>query len=305
MHVRLNLSNQYRQEQLIATGKALPQTVNKELPLAHLSPDSRRILVLLNPSLVDDMSLTLPKIPSTGYDKQEEWYAPFEPQTPEEWGQLLTAFGQARSEREEQNKLIRLQKLHNYIAKMEHDLQATLAVLYQETSVDPVYEQFGELYQKAQTLLAQIQERYAAAEAENKRVVQAEAKVKDADKQRLAREKAEWIRAHGSKALRERFDAGYDCQRAYVVERAMHEYPSYTVDFNNEAEWKTRSCPGDVAFAEAQRVGGTVVFLTKQASDTIPQNDYEHEYGAEPFEPSEAVVISGYLGKYTLVRQMD
>lgn len=112
-----------------------------------------------------------------------------------------------------------------------------------------------------------------------------------------------WIAEHGSEHLKEAFQAGYDCQRKYVLQRAAKEFPSFEVDFNNTSDWKTRSCPSPMALRLAQKVGGKVVWLTTPASSDIPDTDREYyEDYYEPFEACEAVVIRRYLDKYDLVK---
>jgi hypothetical protein len=153
-------------------------------------------------------------------------------------------------------------------------------------------------YDEAVELVEALRSQFKAREAANR----AQA---DAERQRWADEKAAWINAHGSETLRAKFNAGYNCQWPYVMGRAKMEYPRYTVDWQDSAEWKPRSTPGDAAFAEAQRVGGTVVWLTAPAQSEIKSDD-PGDYGFDDpaFEECEAVVIEGYLGKYDLVREM-
>lgn len=107
-------------------------------------------------------------------------------------------------------------------------------------------------------------------------------------------DKHTWITAHGSDFLRRACLAGgYDCQRRYVEERAALEFPGYVVDFKDYARWRDRSCPSEVALAEAERVSGLVVWLT--ASPEEDEND---------LDPCEAVVVRGYLDKYDLIREV-
>jgi len=130
--------------------------------------------------------------------------------------------------------------------------------------------------------------------------------------QRLEREarkaeKAAWIEAHGSAHLKAAFGRGYDCQRLYVQERAAMEAPRFEVDFDGTANWKSRSCPSSGALqaeVEAERLGiGDVktVWLIHPPTD-CSRSEVEQEADWWDFEPCEAVVITGYLGKYTLIR---
>lgn len=128
----------------------------------------------------------------------------------------------------------------------------------------------------------------------------------EAEKARADAEKARWIDMHGSEYLRRAcIEHGYNCQRRYVLERAALESPSYVVDWHNGAEWKSRSCPSEAALdelelAESLDLGSVeveVVWLTENA-----QPERSEDECPEEFEPCEAVVIRGYLGKYDLVK---
>jgi hypothetical protein len=122
-------------------------------------------------------------------------------------------------------------------------------------------------------------------------------------------EKGSWIAGKGSPHLRRAAERGYDCQRAYVVERAQMEAPQFTVDFNNGAEWKDRCCPSEQALVIEDQ--GTALELDAETPITVwltaaPSNDVSNDYDnygyCEEFTPCEAVVMRRYLGKYDLVR---
>lgn len=127
-----------------------------------------------------------------------------------------------------------------------------------------------------------------------------------AKKARIEADKAAWVEAHGSDQLRRACARGHDCQRLYVVERAAVEAPGYVVDFQDSAQWKDRSCPSvksldEAEAAEALGLESTevkIVWLTHPAAWRTDEVDpYE-------FDPREAVVIRGYMGKYDLVKVM-
>jgi hypothetical protein len=105
--------------------------------------------------------------------------------------------------------------------------------------------------------------------------------------------KVRWIAAHGSEYLQTAHGEGYSIQRAYVTERAAVEHPGYEVDFAQTLEYADKVCPGPDALKKAVADGATVVWATN------PPNEGEDDgFG---WEPREALVIEGYLGKYTLV----
>jgi hypothetical protein len=118
--------------------------------------------------------------------------------------------------------------------------------------------------------------------------------------------KAAWIETHGSDHLQRAFARGHDCQRLYVLERAAVELPGYVVDFEDNAEWKARSCPATDALDEAERVeklglpigSVEIVWLTSAAKASRDDDDL---YG---YQPCEAVVVHEYLGKYDAVLLM-
>lgn len=62
-------------------------------------------------------------------------------------------------------------------------------------------------------------------------------------KDRAEAEKDRWIKAHGSNRLRRAWEAGHDCQRGYVAERAALEAPGWTVDFGDDLRTKDRTYP--------------------------------------------------------------
>lgn len=160
---------------------------------------------------------------------------------------------------------------------------------------------------------AKRQAEAAAREAEQKRKdaeAQAKRQAEDAAREATEVAKAAWVAAHGSDHLRRACARGHDCQRLYVMERAALELPGYTVDFEDNAAWKARSCPSKAALDEAERVEMLdlrpadeievrIVWLTAPAQDERDEDGYGDE-----FEACEAVVVRDYLGKYNLVRQM-
>lgn len=129
--------------------------------------------------------------------------------------------------------------------------------------------------------------------AEKKEVAEKEQKEKE------KAEKVEWVNTHGSDHLHRAVKLGYNCQRLYVTERAALEFPGFTVDFDNEARWKRRSCPSKKGLTELEALleqghQAKIMWLINSTSF--------NEYG--DYEPREAIVIRNYLGKYDLVKVM-
>ena len=116
-------------------------------------------------------------------------------------------------------------------------------------------------------------------------------------------EKSTWIAAHGSDHLRRAAALGYDCQRKYVTERAITEFPDFSADFDNRANWESRSCPSEAALTLAESLiesghMAEVVWLTYPIH--LVGLDKEEDY--RDWEPREAVIVKNYLFKYVLVK---
>jgi len=146
-----------------------------------------------------------------------------------------------------------------------------------------------------------VAEHKEEAQAAQQREAEAKAHEK-AERERLEAEKVAWIAAHGSDYLKRATALEYDCQRQYVTERAAMELPDFVADFDDRAAWKSRACPSEEALTEAEQLiaaghDARCVWLTE-----LPYKEDRDEYHGEEFEPTEAVVIRDYLGKYDLVK---
>jgi hypothetical protein len=142
-----------------------------------------------------------------------------------------------------------------------------------------------------------------AQEAANREKAKAEREAREAEeaamREEREKEKRQWIAEFGSDYLKRAVKLGYDCQRQYVTERADKEFPEFDVDFDYQAEWRSRSCPSEEALelvedALERGFDAEVVWLTE------PTREIEYD---EEYEAREAVVVENYLGKYTLVKE--
>jgi hypothetical protein len=122
-----------------------------------------------------------------------------------------------------------------------------------------------------------------------------------------AADKLAWIEAHGSDFLRKAIANDFNCQRAYVTERAGIELPGFEIDFDDKAAWDSRSCPGEKALDEvialkARGFEADVVWLTTNldGEELFHANDDRDEIVLE--YQHEAVVARNYLGKYDAVK---
>ncbi len=161
------------------------------------------------------------------------------------------------------------------------------------------------LVDEAEPIRAQIAAEHAAREAraeadraERRARQEAGEQAQRAEAQVREAERASWVAAHGSDYLKRATAGGYDCQRRYAGERAVLEHPRAVLDYEDNADWRSCSCPSEAALDMAGRVHGTVVWLTREPWPTRPT---DQEYDADPFEPCEAVIVERWLGKYTIV----
>lgn len=284
MEIKVQYSKEYRNKQFVETGVKIPAMMMIEVDPVQLSPESRKVLL----STKDFTRLA-------GYGTPDYYVS----DAADDVDTLIRAFAKTRDEyiakrREKENAIMR-----DRIAKLEQ-LASQEKLTTRPGGVG--IESFADtaLQQRAKELFRELEERWSKQYAE---AVAVSEEREAAEKARIALEKMEWIRAHGSPYLREACEAGYDCQRRYVTERAKTEYPEYTVDFDDIANWRSRSCPSPAALAEAKRVGEKVVWLTSPAYSLSEDPDDGLLYEPEPWEAREAVVKENYLGKYTLVRE--
>ncbi len=132
-------------------------------------------------------------------------------------------------------------------------------------------------------------------EAEETARWKAEEHRKELEKAVIEAEKIAWARANGSDHLRRCVEAGYDCQRLYVTERAALDHPGYLVDFDGKADWKSRACPSPEAMDEVERAGGDARVVWLIDPPTQRQDD------DEDFEECEAVIVT-FLDRYRLIK---
>lgn len=153
-------------------------------------------------------------------------------------------------------------------------------------SVDDVLEHMRRMiyeHARVQEAVNERAERQREQEAE-RRAAEERYNAERRERARLEREafeaaRAVWVAEHGSAHLRRAVEAGYDCTRLYLTERAALEYPDYTLDFDDHAKWESRCCPSEEALAEAEARKGQVVWLVAAP----PQVEF--------YCPREAVIV--------------
>lgn len=316
MRVEVNLSDEARKSAAVQYGHLPTFKALLDVPLGDMTPEQRERVIG-----VIDTSYTTPRVRGLRYRYgADEYIAPLYPVTPSEWLELaadyqakaeianaereaLEAERRAESERELQEFLRCIDELPEDDAAFEAAIRGNERAYRVNTNWDklPGYEVAK---QAAERVFARYEPLKAArleAEAERERESRARAQ---AEREAAEQEKARWISEHGSDYLRKAHTEGYDCQRRYVAERAAAELPGYALDFDDAAEYKDRACPSEDALDEAIEANkllaqmgqasaeARVVWLTREIED-----DEWDEY-----EPREAVVIEGYLGRYTLIK---
>jgi len=119
-----------------------------------------------------------------------------------------------------------------------------------ELSIEDIFKEITKQtrsYEKKNTEYLEARKAYDAEcekerKAEEKRKAEKKAQRK-AEIEKELKECETWIAEHGSDYLKRACGAGHDCTRGYLTERAAKEYPDAILDFNDHADWRTRSCP--------------------------------------------------------------
>lgn len=187
------------------------------------------------------------------------------------------------------------EEAYNYLIKKykdEEDQHNEIKKLYEEEIKKYNEEILPKLIEEAKEKIVEDMNR--------KREEEEKKKEREAQKKHLEEEKFKWIKQYGSDYLKRAVENGFDCQRKYVLERAAKEFPDFIVDFDDSAEWNSRSCPSEQALSEMINLkekgyNANVVWLTK-----LP-NGYD-DYDYYDIEPCEAVIVRGYLGSYDLIK---
>lgn len=288
MKLVYHLTAEARQRLFVAEGRDPGMAQGLEVDPAALTPDDRRLLLAINVTMADQADLTLPEWDVLGPRTKLLQLGAIVTDPAD----LIAVYRDARQAAEA-----------TFAAAREAAIEKAEAA-YDQHNVgwsaprEPRRSEFGGSPRWAELVAAyeRARDRYAEAERQAAEHREAQRQAAEAEKARRLAERAAWAQAHGSPRLRKCVEAGYDCQRLYVLERAAAEHPGYVVDFDDSASWKDRAGPSEAALDEAARVGGQVVWLTGLPLDDGAPDDYQDE--------REAVVIRAYLGKYDLIKLM-
>lgn len=129
---------------------------------------------------------------------------------------------------------------------------------------------------------------------------------------RFRSEMEKWAVNYGSKRLRAAIDGNYRANTTYAVERGNTELPGFWIDTAGDGEWGERSDPSEEALLLEQGVDADfaergidlehrIVWL--EESPRALDRKLENE--DLMFEPEEAILVAGYLGRYTAVMPLD
>lgn len=287
-------------------GQELPRSEVYDLHPNALTPAARALLTRKNPGLADMTLQLTADVPGL---QPKPWFSELVPESPEDWETVITAWSanqeryaaearKAYDEDRAQRMAEACQELEERLARSDSGfLNGTRAQTHQPKSPYftyqglPDYPRYVELLRQYNRRLEALQRKEAAAdeEARQRRLQEAEAERAEREVRRL--EKLAWVAEHGGEHLRRAVEAGYDCQRLYVSERAAQEYPEYQLDFDEELSYKSRNCPSPEALEESLKLADRGLEARVVWADPEGYGRY-----------GEAVVIENYLGSYRLYR---
>jgi hypothetical protein len=307
MQVQFEIDKTYRDKVFVETGAELPSKVKLDIDATTLPRDVRERIAAEVKAGFGVYPLTVPghynsvykadaaiaaHLPEQAADIFTDWFAKLD--KGRACAEAARATHIATHEPKLRDRMAQMQKIWDEGGAY---FSGTLG-LYDGDKLCPSFAEAKALQDK---LVAREHERETAKRAAEAVEEAADSAARAATKALLNIDKREWIEAHGSDFLKKAVGADYNCQRAYVSERAALEFPGYVVDFQDNANWDSRACPSEKALDEALRVKGTAVWLTSPAQDEAPHRDDDDYEGR--YESCEAVVIIDYLSKYDLVRE--
>jgi hypothetical protein len=304
--VKWNASEELVREEFIATGNKPPKTREFEIDLTELTVEQRRPLIEWSEERYGPIDLTtrfefIPDKPVFRIKHAEPHTHTFDNQPAvEQVIEFVESNGDAIAKAKAHEAKLEAARQAEHEAKLAEYERVKLEIdaLIEARDLEGLNElKLGELW----SFSPSKSQKFSPHDSLSSIVDEARKEIK---RERREAEKESWILANGSDHLKSAFAEGYDCQRLYVTERAAQEAPGFIVDFDDNADWRSRSCPTERAMEivnEAREFGirePRVVWLTSPPGAEIV-DEYEPY---EPFEACEAVVIRNYLGRYDLVQ---
>jgi hypothetical protein len=149
-------------------------------------------------------------------------------------------------------------------------------------------------------------------EVEAEKAAAREAKEEKARTDAFGLELERWVSAHGSRRLQMAAERGYRTNTSYALERVGREMPGFWLDSAEDCEWGERADPSEEALNIEQAIQAhlnevdpelevRIVWLT----ETPRSLDRMMEKEDLEFSPQEALIVSGYLGRYLIVMPVD
>lgn len=151
-----------------------------------------------------------------------------------------------------------------------------------------------------------------AEEAEEEMRRASEAEAEEAVMAAFSEEMSRWVLEHGSQRLRLAVEGNYRSNTSYALERAMVEMPGFWVDTAEDCEWGERADPTEEALvlahalkADLEAVDRSLEVQIVWLTETPRALDRKMEAQNLAFEPQEALIVPGYLGRYLLAMPLD
>lgn len=166
---------------------------------------------------------------------------------------------------------------------------------------ETVMEEIGK-FEKQQKKLAKIEK------ALNKQRKEIEEQRKQIEVE-FNEEMKKWIEENGSEHLQLSYKLNYGCTELYVKERAKDECPGYTVQLEEYLEVPNSLLSKNPSFEHLKEVSNLIDHGVNAKIITIAQHQEEQEIQEEQsiqenqnMKFKDAIIITGYLGKYSLIK---
>jgi len=268
--IRYQLSKEAIRDVFIATGNKLSAKQEKELVLAELTPEQRAVLYdAAFPEVW--WGLDISEIGGKG-NPPECWY--IEPTISQIIGsaKILISMREAKVALQEKQRLREVEARERYAEIKEYCVKMLSGAKSSQAIADLRVPDEAEKLENELSIFGKDKLHYIMEEMYRAKV-----------EQEYQEQKVAWIAQYGSDHLRLCVERGYSCDEAYVSQRTAKEFLGY--DILGDAVWIRHPQPSHVGLLEAIRVSGEVVLMHRNKQDGLPE---------------EAVIISGYLGKYSL-----
>lgn len=255
---RIFLSEEARKSYFIKNGVQLESEQTVEIPTKLISADSREyVWDIMSKSKILDLIKV--KIQLNGdvfddevFERSYNYYSPFIPAGPSEWDEYFTK--------------------HREFRDSQLDILRKSVAFYANSSLKSINKaiQEGRFYHEIEDLVPGKPYSIGIQESVLPSLLDA---IKEYFKGRNDRvnqekmDKIDWISDFGSDRLRKAFFGGYECERLYLTERAMDEFPDFEVLDRNTTTYVDVSSPSLSALELAEKVNGRVVIMQQKGHD--------------------------------------